>query len=139
MSRPSTHILWSELACHDAAKTPYPHKWRKARLPKLARVFENFRSEVGQSLTIGCAYRTPTHNKQQGGAKKSQHIEGRALDLYTPKGWKTSAFHALAKYLAHENQNIGAIGYYRWGVHVDTRPRGRRLVAWGSTTAKLRV
>ena len=139
MKRPSTHILWSELACHDAAKTPYPLKWRKSRLPKLARVFEHFRREVGQWITIGCAYRTPTHNKQQGGATKSQHIEGRALDLYTPQGWKTSAFHRLAKYLAHENQNIGAIGYYRWGVHVDTRRRGRRLIAWGSTTANIRA
>ena len=139
MKRPSKHIVWSELACHDAAKTPYPLKWRASRLPKLARVFEYFRREVGASIKIGCAYRTPEHNRKKGGAKKSQHIEGRALDLYTPKGWKTSAFHALAKYLAQENQNIGAIGYYGWGVHVDTRPRGRKLIAWGSPTAKIRA
>ena len=139
MKRPSPHITWRELACHDAAKTPYPHKWRGSRLPKLARVFEHFRREVGQWITIGCAYRTPTHNKQQGGVEKSQHIEGRALDLHTPKGWKTSAFHALAKYLAQEHMDIGAIGYYSWGVHIDTRRRGRRLVAWGSSTAKIRA
>ena len=139
MNRPSTHIVWSELACHDAATTPYPHKWRKARLPKLARVFEHFRSEVGQPITIGCAYRTPEHNKRQGGAKKSQHIEGRALDLYTPNGWTRKRFHQLAREIAHENQNIGAIGYYRWGVHVDTRKRGQKLIAWGGRAAASRV
>ena len=133
------HISWSELACHDAAKTPYPHKWRTSRLPKLVRVFEYFRREVGQSITIGCAYRTPKHNRQQGGATKSQHIEGRALDLYTPKGWTRRGFHYIARDLARENTDIGAIGYYRWGVHVDTRPRGRKLIAWGSSTAAIRV
>ena len=133
------HMSWSELACHDAEKTPYPDKWRLSRLPLLTSVFEHFRHEVGSSITIGCAYRTPEHNRRAGGAKKSQHIEGRALDLYTPKGWKTSAFHALAKSLAHENHTIGAIGYYQWGVHVDTRPRGRKLIAWGSRTAAIRV
>lgn len=139
MRRPSTHIAWWELACHDAAKTPYPHKWRTSRLPKLARVFEHFRSEVGQTIVIGCAYRTPAHNKLKGGAKKSQHPEGRALDLHTPKRWKRSRFHELARRIAKKNKSIGALGYYRWGVHVDTRPRGRKLIAWGSTTAKIRA
>ena len=141
MSRPSKHIVWSELACHDAAKTPYPDKWRATRLPRLARVFEYFRHEVCAPIDIGCAYRTPEHNRRVGGVKKSQHLQGRALDLHTPTGWKTSEFHALAQYLAQKNQNIGAIGYYRWGVHVDTRPRprGQKLIAWGSTTAAIRV
>ena len=139
MSRPSIYIAWSELACHDADKTPYPVKWRASRLPKLARVFEHFRRDVGAPITIGCAYRTPEHNRQQGGAAKSQHIEGRALDLYPPMGWTRKRFHQLARYIAQEDQDIGAIGYYRWGVHVDTRPRGRKLIAWGSRTAAIRV
>ena len=133
------HMSWSELACHDAAQTPYPIKWREDRLPKLARVFEHFRREVGQAITIGCAYRTPSHNRRQGGVVKSQHIQGRALDLHTPKGWKTSGFHALARGIAQENKTIGAIGYYRWGVHVDTRHRGRKIAAWGSSTAQMRA
>ena len=139
MSRPSAHIAWSELACHDAKKTPYPAEWRTSRLPRLTHVFENFRSEVGSSITIGCAYRTPEHNRRQGGAKKSQHIEGRALDLYTPKGWTREQFHQLARNIARRNTDIGAIGYYRWGVHVDTRKRGQKLIAWGGRAAAIRV
>ena len=139
MSRPYTHISWSELACHDAARTPYPFEWRASRLPKLVRVFKHFRREVGAPIVIGCAYRTPEHNRRKGGARKSQHVEGRALDLYPPLGWTRERFHKLASVIARENNNIGAIGYYRWGVHVDTRPRGRKLIAWGSRTAAIRV
>ena len=139
MSRPSTHIAWFELACHDAERTPYPRKWLKSRLPKLVRVFEHFRREVGAPITIGCAYRTPEHNRRKGGADRSQHIEGRALDLYHPLGWTLKRFHQLASDIAKADQDIGAIGYYRWGVHVDTRPRGRKLIAWGSRTAAIRV
>ena len=139
MSRPSPHMSWCELACHDAAQTPYPHKWRRSRLPKLAGVFEHFRTDVGQAIKIECAYRTPEHNRRKGGVQKSQHIEGRALDLHTPPRWTRQMFHQLARDIARSDHRIGAIGYYRWGVHVDTRPRGRRIIAWGSTTAKIRA
>ena len=122
MSGPSPHITWAELACHDAAQTPYPHKWRTSRLLKLASVFERIRRDVGQPIEIGCAYRTPEHNRRKGGAPHSQHPQGRALDLYPPVGWTRARFHRLVKNIAHSDKRIGAIGYYSWGVHVDTRP-----------------
>ena len=132
-------MTWGELACHDAARTPYPPAWRTSRLPKLAAVFEHFRRDVGGTLTVGCGYRTPAHNKLKGGVKLSQHVQGRALDLYTPKGWRRARFHDLAGQIAQANRSVGAIGYYRWGVHIDTRPRGPRLIGWGSSSAKIRI
>ena len=139
MLRPSAHLAWWELACHDAQRTPYPRKWRRSRAVKLGLVFENIRRRVGRAITVGCGYRTPQHNRHVGGATKSQHPQGRAFDLYAPRRWTRARFHALLHDIGQADMRIGAIGYYRWGVHVDTRTRGRRLIGWGSRTAKIRV
>ena len=135
--RPSAHLSWAELACRDG--TPYPERWRTTRAVKLAAVFEAFRYAAGCSIKVECGYRTMVRNRTVGGVQKSQHVEGRALDLHTPPGWTRQRFHQLARDISRTDQRIGAIGYYRWGVHVDTRPRGRKIVAWGSTTAKIRA
>jgi len=38
MTRPSSHLTWVELACQDAAQTPYAAAWRKRRAIPLAAV-----------------------------------------------------------------------------------------------------
>jgi hypothetical protein len=83
-ARVSPHITWKELGCKDG--TPYPAKWTD-RAIVLAAEFERIRVECGGlPITIGSAYRTPSHNKAIGGAVQSQHLQGRALDLYPPAG-----------------------------------------------------
>ena len=140
MSRPSRNLLWSELACHDGSRTPYPMKWRKSRLPKLVRVFEDIRRHVGGPVTLNCAYRSPDHNRRIGGTKHSQHIEGRAIDLRVPVTMSTSEFHTLIRKIVQSNMLIGGVGYYSWGVHVDTRDRiNGNVVRWGSTKSLPRV
>lgn len=39
------------------------------------------REKFGQPIVINSAYRTPSVNKQVGGAKRSLHMEGRAADI----------------------------------------------------------
>ena len=78
MNGPSEHLAWSELACKDG--TPYPAQWRETRAVALSAVFEALRAAVGQPLSILSAYRTQAHNRVVGGARASQHVEGRALD-----------------------------------------------------------
>lgn len=144
MAPPSQHLSWGELACHDG--TPYPPEWRGTRLPVLAAVFEDLRKTLGgHPLRIGSAYRTPPWNRRNGGAAKSQHIEGRALDIYCPRGRGLSKaeFRRQVKQFALGDFRVGAVGWYHWGVHIDTRGNrcedSPRLVYWNQTESGTRL
>lgn len=132
MNGPSPHLSWSELACKDALRTPYPAEWRGDRAVALAREFESIRTAIGAPIRIGSAYRTPEHNRAIGGAKDSQHVQGRALDLYPPTGWTIARFYAAIRAIAGDERSaIGGLGLYPTFVHIDIRPLvNNRLVAW---------
>ncbi|HUS97544.1 MAG TPA: D-Ala-D-Ala carboxypeptidase family metallohydrolase [Hyphomicrobiaceae bacterium] len=78
-------------------------------------------------------YRDPAHNARVGGAKGSQHLERKAVDLRLPEHWneqQLSAFYSRAR-------SLGARGAGYYGVtpgqghaaHVDVRNTGD--VTWG--------
>lgn len=118
---PSAHLSWAELACNDG--TPYPTAFRTTRLPELVRAFERIRELCGFPLIVNSAYRTEAYNRRIGGAKASQHIEGRALDLCPVKGG-AKGLEALRKAAqqARAEGLLRGIGIYSGFVHVDTRP-----------------
>ena len=121
---PSKHLSWKELACKD--ETSYPAKWRHSRVLALATLFERIRKDCGnKSIRITSAYRTHEWNKLIGGARNSQHKEGRALDLIPPKGMSVNKFYKIIRDISY----IGGIGRYKSFVHIDIRPSSR-LVAW---------
>lgn len=123
MSGPSPHLSWAELMCHDG--TDYPMIWRGERALYLADAFEALRTRVGHPLQVLSAYRTPEYNRAIGGAKLSQHVQGRALDLKPPDGWTPEELAAVAK----DIPEIMGIGVYPTFVHIDIRP-GLRRVVW---------
>lgn len=135
MTGPSAHLSWEELACKDG--TPYPADWRDTRAVALAEVFEAVRAAIGQPIVIGSAYRTQAHNARVGGAPRSQHLEGRALDLYPPKGWTIDRFYAAVRRVALARENeIHGLGRYPTFVHIDIRPRvDGRVTVWTGTRA----
>ena len=120
--RPSEHVTWSELACHDEDRTPYPKEWELDRLPELMRAFERVREICGFPLLINSAYRTRTYNGRIGGAFRSQHIEGRALDLRPSTGSADLYKLREAAGKARDEGLLRGIGYYPTFVHIDTRP-----------------
>ena len=126
-----SHLSGRELACHNAARTPYPQRWRQTRLPALRHAFETIRQACGdRPIRILSAYRTKTHNRNIGGARKSQHVEGRALDLRPPTGMKMRQFEAIVEaVIAEDTTAIRGMGRYRRFLHIDVRPR-TRLVRW---------
>lgn len=128
---PSRHLTWTELACHDAARTPYPARWRESRAVVLAQEFEEIRRRSGNHpIRVLSAYRTPEHNRAVGGSRSSQHVEGRALDLAPPRGWDLDKFFAVVLAWARDERSaIHGLARYPWGVHFDIRP-GPRLVRW---------
>lgn len=120
--KPSDHVSWAELACRDGSE--YPQVWRADRLPILMACFEAIRARCGgKPIQILSAYRSPAHNAQVGGATRSQHLEGRALDLRPPEGVPLRAFWILIKDLA-ATLPLKGLGLYEEAnfVHVDTRP-----------------
>lgn len=126
MNGPSPHLSWPELACRDRLKTPYPLDWRTTRAVTLAAAFEALRERIGGlPLVVLSAYRTPSHNRAVGGARDSQHVQGRALDLLPPKGWTPIELAAVAQ----DIPGIRGLGVYGTFVHVDVR-EAEHLVVW---------
>lgn len=101
----------------------------QTRLPNLVEAFEALRTKLGNKpLVILSAYRHSAYNKKIGGALKSQHSEGRALDIKTPKGMKPRELFDIMVSLANSTP-IRGVGLYRWGCHMDVRPQ-TRLSLW---------
>lgn len=136
---PSPHLSWSELACKDARRTPYPVEWRDTRAVELAAEFEAIRAVVGAPVRIGSAFRTTEHNRAVGGSRNSQHIQGRALDLYPPTGMTVQRLYDICRERARcADSALGGIGKYPAFVHIDTRPLSNgRLTAWAGKRAWL--
>lgn len=129
----SAHLSLAELACKDG--TPYPPEFiSDGRAHRLAVVFEAIRAACGHlPITILSAYRSPAHNKKVGGARNSQHMQGRALDLRPPSGLTVKAFYERIKALSQSLPDLKGIGRYSTFVHVDIRPTPH-LVLWNGGT-----
>ena len=69
-----------------------PTGYHRANMEVLAEnVFEPLRKWVGKPIQINSFYRGPELNKAIGGSSKSQHCEGRAMDIDDTYGHKTNA------------------------------------------------
>ena len=59
-----------------------PDDWTTENLRKVAEhVFQPLRDAFGCPIYVSSGYRSPELNAAIGGSKRSQHVEGRALDL----------------------------------------------------------
>jgi len=135
---PSPHLTWAELACHDAAVTPYPAEWRDTRAVDLGIAFELVRAEIGGPVRVLSGYRTPAYNAAiEGAAKNSQHCQGRAVDLAPPAGMTIDQFYAKVRKVALDPASpIHGLGRYKTFVHVDVRPRADgRVTVWTGNRA----
>ena len=143
---PSEHLSWEELACSDG--TPYPYHWRANgnRIYELATVFEYLRILCGGiPLKVSSGYRTEQYQRDwyESQGKKprmgSQHIQGRAIDVHRPPRIRIATLHQYARECASSSPYVGGVGYYPWGVHLDTRPRGasNHIARWGSNESAI--
>ncbi len=89
---------------------------------ELAEVLDNMRRHFNAPIIINSAYRTASHNKKVGGAKRSQHLYGNAADIVV-KGVSPAKVAAYAETLLQEK---GGIGEYRGFVHIDVRKEKAR-------------
>jgi zinc D-Ala-D-Ala carboxypeptidase len=131
---PSPHLAWTELACKTTPNpTPYPGDWRETRLPCLCCAFEAIRAIYGTPLRVTSAYRTKLYNAMVGGAPKSQHPEGRALDVEPPEGVPVRTFYNSVCELATRRPDLGihyVKGYAGGWVHFDLRAGTALITEW---------
>lgn len=104
------HFKVKEFACRDGSQVVFIDDY-------LISILDILRNQVGKPVIINSGYRTPTRNKEVGGAKYSYHMRGMAADIradgITPK--------ELANKLnAIVPDECGIIVYKSW-VHFDTR------------------
>lgn len=101
---------------------------------ELVVVLQCIREHFGRPVHITSGYRTVAHNAAVGGSKSSQHLLGRAADLWV----EGTTVEAVAAYAESLLVNRGGIGRYPkdakhpsrttgW-VHIDTRPNKSRWV-----------
>jgi len=129
--RITQHFRSEEFDCRDG--TAYPARWIESRLRPLCEQLELIRAELGgRGISITSGFRTPEYNRSIGGARASQHMDGRAAD-FVVAGRTPQIVHdrVLAMYNA-ELLEIGGLGLYPRFTHIDVR-QGDRLARWGGS------
>jgi uncharacterized protein YcbK (DUF882 family) len=107
----------NEFKCKDG--TPVPSELLK-NVIELANNLQIIRDYIDLPITILSAYRTENHNKKVGGAKKSQHLQGKAADLLTELNSKK--LYDIIEFLINEGKiKEGGLGLYENFVHYDIR------------------
>lgn len=96
----------------------------------IARVSKRY----GRKIVVTSGYRSPSHNRRVGGAKRSQHMTCKAVDFRVP-GVSTYALARFVKRLP----GVGGVGTYcgKSAIHMDVGPR--RNWHWGCRSKRRRV
>ena len=84
---------------------------------QLVRKLDEFREKLGIPVKVGgSGIRCPQHNKNVGGASGSQHLYGKAADLYSSKSPEE-----MLRVAEEVLNGTGGLGIYKWGIHFDVR------------------
>ena len=111
--KPSKHFSLEEITCRCGCGENNID-------PKLYEILEEFRVYCGSfPMITHCVNRCKKHNKDVGGVPKSKHIKGHAWDGHI-KGMSVSMLHDLAKAAYNIDVISGGLGFYSWGIHIDT-------------------
>ena len=148
----SKHISYNEAIRSSTATrkgiTNIPDEYELANMSLVAnKVFEPLREWVGGPIRVNSFFRCARLNSAIGGSERSQHCEGRAIDIDDVFGHKTNAemFHYIKDNLSFDNLiwEFGGNDNPAW-VHVsfvsDDQNRKQVLKAYkeqGTTIYKL--
>lgn len=104
-----------EFACKDGSPVVFIDSY-------LVGILDILRARIEKPVIITSGYRTPTRNKEVGGAKYSYHMRGRAADIRIDGMTAKEIANELNKIVPNE---CGIIVYNGW-VHIDTRTKKYR-------------
>lgn len=82
---------------------------------EIVDIVQKIRDHIKKPIVINSAYRTPSHNKKEGGSPNSQHLLGKALDIKV-EGVSPKRIAEIAKYYGADG-----IGVYSTFTHIDCR------------------
>ena len=101
---------------YDARRRPTTEQVKR-NIYKLSQELDKIREEWGSAIIITSGYRSPAINRAIGGASRSQHITGKALDIKNVHG----NIYKFQKWLdANWNDALG-YGAKRGFCHIDNR------------------
>ena len=121
-------------ARHGFQVEAYPEAWIDERLIPLCEALEAIRAAFRKPIRVLSGFRSAAYNAKIGGAKRSQHVQGRAADI-TIRGIPAQDLHDKILQLHKEKRiKISGLGLYIEAnfVHVDVRPT-KRLARWSGT------
>lgn len=121
-------LTWGE-ATKDCTRIPTSSEY-VANAIRLAKTWGEVRDKFGSPIRITSAYRPPAVNRSVGGARNSQHLYFRALDMQPLNG----DFRRLWEVLK-DSQFTGLgdavfMGRNKGFFHADTRPGSRIIFAY---------
>lgn len=91
--------------------------------PAMLAKANEIREAYGHEMIVNCGARCPTHNKSVGGAPKSSHVEGNAIDFkQTPKLLE----YVLANLDKHNIWIEDPAATSTW-IHIQIRPSPTRI------------
>lgn len=133
----SEHFSHNEFACKCSARGygPLCNGWglevgvaisgdQITRLmdPRLFLNLEDIRAHFGGApIHVNSGFRCPGHNERQGGAKESQHLKGKAADIWSP----VTKPYVIYEYCNEKFADCG-VGRYPSFTHIDTRGTAAR-------------
>lgn len=90
-------------------------------LQELANNLEVLRSRLGVALHVSSGWRTKEHNRRVGGAKDSQHLLGKAGDIWSEIYSPKEIHDMIDKLINAGAMQQGGLGLYNTFVHYDIR------------------
>ncbi len=111
-----------------------PHCHQSPMDPLLISVLQIIRDHVKLPIVVNSGYRCPEHNKRVGGVANSQHIFGKAADIYVP-GWSNTQLLNVIRTLTVSKKIYVGYAYIiknsNRAVHIDVRiPESNTVRGW---------
>lgn len=117
----SDNFTVAEFACKDGSD-------RILIDSNLVEILQKIRNHFSKPLILTSAYRNAEYNRKIGGVSNSQHVLGKAADIYI----QGTECEDIAKYAEYLMPKSGGIGLYGNFVHIDVRANRSRWTNFGT-------
>lgn len=125
---PGVPLTWGELT-KNCSRVPTTMEYVENAI-RLAKIWGKMREDFGSPLAITSGYRPPSVNSSIGGARNSQHLYFRAIDMKPLNGDYRALWRALEKSAFTGLGDAVFRGRNKGFFHADIRPGGRVIFAY---------